>query len=164
MNPPTRNRLTDSGVRLATVATVGMPWAAISSHAGASSARKAATTRCVTALGTMLRYIARWSAAKSNSAHDAGARIACDVRGGRRERGRERIGDRIVAVTEVLVEDLATDSGARDDVADRHLVDRTLVGQRERRVPKPGADPLRAGIDTVGACCHIRSLEDFVDN
>ena len=34
MNPPTRNRVTDSGVRLAIGETTGMPCVAIASHAG----------------------------------------------------------------------------------------------------------------------------------
>lgn len=112
MNPPTRNRLTASGVRLATVATVGMPVVPMSSHAGASSARKAATTRWVTAIG---------------------------------------------------MKHLATDSGAPNDVANRQTVHRNLVCQCERCVPKPGADPLRTGIGTVRACCHVRSLDAFID-
>ena len=94
---------------------------------------------------------------------DAGARIACDIRSRRSEGDGERVRDGVVAVPEVLVEDLATDLGASDDVADRQLVDRTLVCQRERRVPKPGADAFGAGIDTVRACCHIRSVDHFVD-
>jgi len=47
--------------------TTGMLCVAISSQAGWSSVRNAVTTRCVTALGTTLRYIERWSAANSNS-------------------------------------------------------------------------------------------------
>ena len=42
--------------------------AAICAQAGSSSARNAASTRRVTTLGTTLRYIARCSAARSNSA------------------------------------------------------------------------------------------------
>ena len=108
-------------------ATTGMPCAAISSHAGSSSARNAATTRCVTALGTTLRYVERCSAAKSNSRR---MRVACvtAVVGGRRgERHGDCGRDGIVAVAEVLVEDLPADAGAGDDVADRQLVDRTFV-------------------------------------
>ena len=37
------------------------------------------------------------------------------------------------------------------------------MGERECCVAQPGADPFRAGIDTVGACCHIRSVNQFVD-
>ena len=94
---------------------------------------------------------------------DAGARIAGDIRGGRSEGDRECVRDGVVAVTEVLVEHLATDLGTLDDVADRQLVDRTLVGQCECGVAQPGADPFGTGIDTVGACCHIRSVNDFID-
>ena len=58
---------------------------------------------------------------------------------------------------------LATDLGTRDDVADRQLVDRTLMGECECCVAQPGADPFRTGIDTVCARCHIRSVNKFVD-
>ena len=80
---------------------------------------------------------------------DARAGVAADVGGRRGERDGEGRGDRVIAVAEVLVEDLPADLGAGDDVADRHLVDRALVGQRERRLSQPGADPLGAGIDAL---------------
>ena len=73
-------------------------------------------------------------------------------------------GDRVVAVVEVLVEDLPADPARVDDLADRHLVDRPLVGERERRLAQPGADPLCAGIDAVRSCCHTSSVSDFVDS
>jgi hypothetical protein len=38
------------------------------------------------------------------------------------------------------------------------------VGQRERGLPQPGADPFRAGIDAVRSCCHTNSVGHFVDN
>ena len=65
--------------------------------------------------------------------------------------------DGVVAVPEVLVEDLPTDLGAGDDVADRQLVDRTLMGERERCVAQPGADPFGAGIDAVGCVLPYRA-------
>ena len=92
------------------------------------------------------------------------ARVGFDIGGGCRERDREGVGDGVVAVTEVLVEDLPADPGATDDVADGQLVDRTFVSQRERGVTQAGANPLGAGIGTVGACCHTGSLEHFVDS
>ena len=156
MNPPIRNRLTASGVRPATVVAAGVP--AISSHAGASSARNAATTQCDRA-GHDVAVHRPVLSGEIEESQDAGARIACDIRSRRSEGDGERVRDGVVAVPEVLVEDLATDLGASDDVADRQLVDRTLVCQRERRVPKLGADAFGAGIDTVCACCHIRSVD-----
>jgi hypothetical protein len=36
--------------------------------------------------------------------------------------------------------------------------------QCEGGVPKPGANPFGAGIDTVRACCHSCSVGRFVDN
>jgi hypothetical protein len=64
----------------------------------------------------------------------------------------------------VLIEDLPADLGTGDDVADRQFVDRPLVGERERRLAQPGADPFGAGIDAVGSCCHTSSVKHFVDN
>jgi hypothetical protein len=64
----------------------------------------------------------------------------------------------------VLVEDLPADFGAGDDVTDGELVDLALVGQRERGLPQPCADPFRAGIDAVRSCCHMSSLGHFIDN
>ena len=63
--------------------------------------------------------------------------------------------DRVVAVREVLIEDLPADPGAGDEVADGDLVDGPFVGQRERGVAQQGADPFGAGIGAVRACCHI---------
>ena len=140
-----------------------MPSAAICSHAGASSARKAATTRSVTALGTTLRYIARCSAAKSNSARMRARGSPSISAVAEREGDGECVRDRVVAVAEVSVEDLAADLGAVDDVAHRQIVDRTLVRQCERGVAKLGADSFGAGIDTIGACCHNRTIAHFVD-
>ena len=48
---------------------------------------------------------------------DARAGVGFDIGGGCRERDREGGGDGVVAVTEVLVEDLPADPGATDDVA-----------------------------------------------
>ena len=144
--------------------TIGMPCAAISSQAGRSSARNAATTRWVTALGTTLRYIARCSAAKLEQS------AGCAP--GRRRRCRpvaaanataNAVGDRIVAIGEVLIEDLSADPGAGDQVADGDLVDGPFMGQRERRVAQQGADPFGAGIGAVGACGHGCSVRHFVD-
>ncbi len=93
------------------------------------------------------------------------ARASPPIVGGRGgERGREGRCDGVVAVTEVLIEDLPADLGAGHDVADRHLVDRALVGKRERRLPQPGADPFGAGIDAVRSCCHVSSVSHFVDS
>ena len=72
--------------------------------------------------------------------------------------------DGIVAIPEVLVEDLSADTGAGDDVADRQRVDRTFVCERERRHAQAGADPFGAGVGTVGSCCHASSVCHFVDN
>ena len=87
-----------------------------------------------------------------------------DVGGRRGERNGEGGRDGVVAVAEVLVEDLPADLGAGDDVADRQLVDRTLVGERERRLAQPGADPFGAGVDAVRSCCHVSSVSHFVDS
>ena len=112
--------------------TTGIALGAISSHAGSSSARKAATTRWVTALGTTLRYIARCSAAKPNIRDAVG--VPLDVGAGRGEGHGDRCRDRIVAVGEVSVEDLPADAGPGDEVTDGELVDGSFVGQRERGV------------------------------
>ena len=163
MNPPMRNRLTDSGVRLATVVTTRMPCSRDLLTRGREFGAEGGDDT--------LRHRARHDVAvhrtmvggEIEERQDAGARVAGDIRGCRREGGRECIRDGVVAVPEVLVEHLATDLGTRDDVADRQLVDRTLMGECERCVAQPGADPFRTGIDTVGACCHIRSVNKFVD-
>ena len=94
---------------------------------------------------------------------DAGAWIADDISGGHRECDGERIRDRVVAVAEVLIEDLAADLGAVDDIAHRQSVDRALMRQRERGVAKLAADSFGPGIDTVGACGHICTIIHFVD-
>ena len=90
--------------------------------------------------------------------HDAGAWIGVDIPGGRSERDRECIRDRVVAVVEVPVEHLAADLGTVDDVANRQSVDRSFVGQREGGVAKLAADSFGAGIDAVDACCHICTI------
>ncbi len=90
---------------------------------------------------------------------DAGAGVPAEIHGRRREGGGECSMRRRRRGPEVSVEDLTTDLGAGDDVADRQLVDRMLVCQFERGVPETAADPFGAGIDTVGACCHIRSVD-----
>ena len=95
---------------------------------------------------------------------DADARVAGDIRGCRSEGDREmrtrwrRRGPGSVGRTPGFWY-----LGTRDDVADRKLVDRTLMGECECCVAQPGADPFRTGIDTVGARCHIRSVNKFVD-
>ena len=71
--------------------------------------------------------------------------------------------DGVVAVREVLVEDLPADAGAGDEVTDGDLVDGPLVGQRERRVAQQGAHPFGAGICAVRSCCHVNSVCHFVD-
>jgi hypothetical protein len=95
---------------------------------------------------------------------DPGPGVGVDVRRRRGERDGECGGDGVVAIAEVLIEDLPADLGTGDDVANRELVDRALVRQRERRLPKPGTDPFGAGIDAVGSCCHTSSVSHFVDN
>ena len=145
MNPPTRNRLTDSGVRLARWRRPACP--------GPRSARTRARVRRgrrrrragVTALGTMLRYIARCSAAKSNSARMRAPGSPAISRGGRSERDGECVRDRVVAVAEVLIEHLATDPGARDDVADRQLVDRDARAPARTLRRAAGRGPVRHG-------------------
>jgi hypothetical protein len=144
MNPPTRNRVTDSGVRLAMAATAGMPCAAISSHAGSSSARKALTTRChrtrhdVAVRRTVL-------GGKVEQTQNAGPYVTAVVGCRRSERNGDCGRDGIVATAEVLVEDLSADTGADDDVADGQRVDRTFVCERERRLSQSGAGPFSAG-------------------
>jgi hypothetical protein len=71
--------------------------------------------------------------------------------------------DRVVAIPEVLVDDLPAYRCAGDDVADRHLVDRTLMGQRERGLPQAGADPLGAGIGAMCSCCRTSNVSHFGD-
>jgi hypothetical protein len=44
------------------------------------------------------------------------------------------------------------------------MVDGALVRQCEGGVAKSAANSFGAGIDTVGACCHICRLIHFVDN
>ena len=165
MNPPTRNRVTDSGVRPAMAATTGMPCAAISSHAGSSSARKAVTTRCVTALGTTLRYIDAVLGGEVEQPQDAGPRVAADVGCRRGERDGERGRDRVVAVAEVLVEDLSADTGAGDDVADGDLVDRALRARARtpRRASRVRTRSARGSALWVRAAM-TSSVGHFVDN
>ena len=75
-----------------------MPCAAISSQAGSSSARNAVTTRCVTALGTTLRYIDAVFGGEVEQPQDARAGVAADVGRCRGERDGECGRDRVVAV------------------------------------------------------------------
>ena len=56
---------------------------------------------------------------------NAGPYITAVVGGRRGERNGDRGRDGIVAIAEVLVEDLSADTGAGDDIADRQHVDRT---------------------------------------
>ena len=89
--------------------------------------------------------------------------VAVDVGGRRGEGDAEGRGDRVVAVAEVLVEDLPADAGTADDVADRQLVDLALVREVERRLAQAGADPFGAGVDAVRSCGHTSSVSHFVD-
>ena len=90
--------------------------------------------------------------------------IAADVGRCRGERHGECGRDRIVAVGEVLIEDLPADPGAGDDVADGQLVDGPFVRERERRLAQPGADPFGAGIGAVGCGLPSSSVGHFVDS
>jgi hypothetical protein len=86
---------------------------------------------------------------------DARPRVAVDAAGRRRERRGHRRRDGVVAVGEVLIEDLPADTRAGDEVADRDPVDGTFVCQRERRVTQQRAHPFGAGVCTVCAGCHV---------
>ena len=96
---------------------------------------------------------------------NAGPYITAVVGGRRGERNGDCGRDGIVAIAEVLVEDLPADTGAGDDVADRQHVDRTFVCERERRLAQSGADPFGAGIGHCGLRAAIASsVSHFVDN
>ena len=163
MNPPTRNRVTDSGVRLAT----GRPRAC---HVSRSPRRPVVVPRGTPSPPAVSPRSARccgtWTGARRRSRTGAGCvpghrrRLRRSPRRSHGECGR----DRVVAIPEVLVEDLPAYRCAGDDVADRHLVDRTLMGQRERGLPQAGADPLGAGIGAMCSCCHASSVSHFGDS
>ena len=160
MNPPTRKRLTASGVRLAGGHARRGYLLARGREFGAECGNHPLCDRARHDVAVHRAVVG----GEIEQRQDAGTRFTDEIRGGRREGSTERKCDGVVAVPEVLIEDLTADLGARDNVADGQPVDRLLMRQRECRFPQPGADPLGAGIDTVGACCHIRSVDHFVDN
>lgn len=163
--------MTASGATPAIAATAGPAAAAIFSHAGISSARNAATTRWVTVLGTTLGHRAGHHVAvdgpvvgdEVEQPQDPGARVLVDAGGRRGERPGDGGRDGVVAVGEVLIEDLPADACARHDGTDGQPVDGLLVCQRERRFPKAGADSLGTRVRAVCACCHSSRLRHFVD-
>jgi hypothetical protein len=164
MNPPTRKRLTESGVRLAIGETTGMPCFAIV----LAGRLQFGTERRDDALCHRTRHDVAVHGpvlgGEVEEPQDTSARVAVDVSGRRGERHRECGGDGVVAVAEVLVEDLPADFGAGDDVTDRQLIDWALVGQQESRLPQASAHPFGAGIDAVRSCCHRSSVSHFVDS
>jgi hypothetical protein len=97
-------------------------------------------------------------------AENPGPRIAQVVGGRCGERRGDRCGDGVITIAEVLIERLPTDTGTGDDVADGQRIDRTFVGERERRSAQASTHPLSTWIQTVGSRCHAKSVGDFVDN
>ncbi len=162
MNPPTRNRLTDSVVSPAISVDRGLGRDLFArGREFRTEGRDDAHRDCTRHHIAVHRAV---FGGEIEQSHDAGTWIADDIAGGRCECDRERIRDRVVAVAEVPVEHLAADLGAVDDVAHRQSVDWALVCQREGGVAKPAADSLGPGIDAVGACCHNCTIIHFMDN
>ena len=158
MNPPTRNRLTDS-VAGPAMSAAGGDLLTCGRELGSEGGDRTQRDRA-------RHHVAVHRAVfggEIEKRQDPGAGIARDISGGTREGGGQCVGDRVVAVPEVLIEDLATNLGAADDVAHRQLVDRTLMRESERSVAKLHADTFGPGIDTLGACSHIRTITHFVD-